>query len=357
MSLSVWRVRGVACVLVSTALTACAAPRAPFTPFPVGIPAAELTLVWPAPPEVPRFRFGGRLLGEANYPTPTDGGTGRRFLRWIAGIDDDSARPRTLLRPQSGLVDARGRVLVTDVGRQAVFVFDGTAGLQVWERADGKAQFVSPLGIVAGAGGQFLVADAELARVVRLDGEGNPLGSIGVGVLKRPTGLARDASTGRLYVADTAAHDIKVFDDAGKLVATFGGPGTEPGRFNGPTHLAFADGRLVVSDTLNARVQLIAPDGQPIAEVAKRGLYLGNVVRPKGVTVDGHGHIYVVEGYYDYLLVFDAGGRLLLPIGGTGHTAGKFFLPGGVWSDASQRIYVADVFNGRIEIFQALSAE
>lgn len=351
------RRRGLVWALAALALSACATPGAPFTPRPVGLPEAEAALVWPAPPEVPRFRFGGRLLGEANYPAPTDGGAGRRFLRWLAGIDDGSARPRTLVRPQSGLVDARGRILVTDVGRQAVFVFDVEAGLQVWERADAKAQFVSPLGIAAGPDGQFLVADAELARVIRLDGDGNPLGSLGREVLKRPTGLARDAVSGRLYVADTAAHDIKVFDDGGRLVATLGRQGTEPGQFNGPTHLAFADGRLFVSDTLNARVQVIAPDGAPIAEVARRGLYLGNVVRPKGVAVDGQGHIYVVEGYYDYLLVYDAGGRLLLPIGGTGHTAGKFFLPGGVWTDAAQRIYVADVFNGRIEIFQALAGK
>lgn len=348
---------GRAACVAALVLSACATPRAPFTPYPVGLPAQESSLVWPSPPEVPRFRFGGRLLGEANYPAPKDDGAGRRFLRWLAGIDDDSTRPRTLIRPQSGLVDERGRVLVTDVGRQAVFVFDGQSGLQIWDRADARAQFVSPLGIAAGPAGQFYVADAELQRVVRLDGEGNPLGAFGGSVLKRPTGLARDPATGRVYVADTAAHDIKVFDDAGALVATLGRQGTEPGHFNGPTHLAFADGRLVVSDTLNARVQVIAPDGTPIAEVAKRGLYLGNVVRPKGVAVDGRGHIYVVEGYYDYLLVYDAGGRLLLPIGGTGHAAGKFFLPGGVWSDASQRIYVADVFNGRVEIFQALTGD
>jgi hypothetical protein len=43
-----------------------------------------------------------------------------------------------------------------------------------------------------------------------------------------------------------------------------------------------------------------------------------------------------------------------LPIGGTGKSVGNFYLPGGVWVDARNRIYVADTFNGRIAIFQFL---
>lgn len=350
MSVSLCRPGGIGLLLLSVA--ACATPKTQFTTFPDGVPVAERELVWPSPPETPRFRFGGQLLGEANYREVAPEGKGMRLLRWIVGADDANRPKRTLLRPQSGTVDGRGRVLVTDVGRQAVFVFERDGGLAVWERADGRRQFVAPIGIATGAEDRVFVADAELGIVVMLDRDGNPLGSFGSGELKRPTGLARDATRSELYVADTLAHDIKVYDDAGHLLRVIGGPGTEPGRFNGPTHVAFSQGRLVVSDTLNARVQLVSPTGEAMGDIAKRGLYIGNVVRPKGVGTDSEGHIYVVEGYYDYLLVFDDAGHLLLPIGGTGNGAGKFFLPGGVWSDADNRIFVADVFNGRVEIFQ-----
>ena len=70
--------------------------------------------------------------------------------------------------------------------------------------------------------------------------------------------------------------------------------------------------------------------------------------------MDGHGHIYVVESYYDHLLVFSDGGELLLAIGGSGSGIGEFYLPAGVWTDHRNRIYVADAFNGRIMIFQLL---
>jgi hypothetical protein len=54
--------------------------------------------------------------------------------------------------------------------------------------------------------------------------------------------------------------------------------------------------------------------------------------------------------------VFDRRGQLLLPIGGTGAGIGQFFLPAGVWSDTLGRIYVADMFNGRVMVFQYLGS-
>lgn len=43
-----------------------------------------------------------------------------------------------------------------------------------------------------------------------------------------------------------------------------------------------------------------------------------------------------------------------MPIGGTGKEVGQFYLPSGAWTDPNGRIYVADMFNGRIVIFQFL---
>jgi DNA-binding beta-propeller fold protein YncE len=309
---------------------------------------------WPTAPEVPRYRYAGQLVGELNFRGEKAASRGTRFLRWLAGMEPKRDGAAGLLRPQGGMVDAAGRIYVTDVGQRAVFVFDPVQGLKIWESADRGAHFVNPLGIAQGPGGEVRVCDAELARVVRLDAQGNPLGSFGEGILRRPTGLVRDEQAGLTYVADTGAHDIKVFDDAGALVRTLGSRGTAPGQFNAPTYLALDGHRIVVSDTLNARVQILSPSGEPEAVVGERGLYVGNLTRPKGVAVDADGNVYVAESYYDYILVYDRQGQLLLPIGGTGREPGRFFLPGGIWSDAADRIFVADVMNARVVIFQYL---
>ena len=73
-----------------------------------------------------------------------------------------------------------------------------------------------------------------------------------------------------------------------------------------------------------------------------------------GVGVDGEGNVYVVESYYDSLLVFSPRGEFLLPIGGTGTATGRFYLPAGVWVDSRNRVHVADMFNGRVVLFQFL---
>jgi DNA-binding beta-propeller fold protein YncE len=314
-------------------------------------------LLWPQPPEVPRYLYVGTLTGEQNFRSSQSSRSGlSSVLRWIAGVGSADHKPVVLQRPAAVIGDETGRLYVADVSRQVVFVFDEKAGeLLQWEQAEGLLNFVAPAGLALGPDGSLLVADAELALVTRLDRTGKPVAVIGRGVLRRPTGIARDAQRHRIYVADTYAHAIKVFDDDGRLVDTIGSRGTGDGQFNYPTHLAFAGDTLYVTDSMNNRVVALAGDGHgTLRRIGARGLALGDLVRPKGVGVDGEGNVYVVESLYDTLLVYSAEGEFLLPIGGSGTATGRFYLPAGVWVDARNRVYVADMFNGRVVLFQFL---
>jgi len=311
--------------------------------------------VWPKAPEKPRYGYIGELTGENNFrPENLESrGTATKLFEWLTGLTGDNPDPVVLRRPQCGTVDAEGRVFVTDISRAAVYVFDKPAGrLELWDRARANTPFISPIGIALGAQGEILVADAELHSVFRLDRKGNPVGEFGQDVLKRPTGLARDPQRGRVYVADTHAHDIKVFADDGKLLKVIGRRGEGAGEFNSPTHLAFAFDKLYVTDTLNSRIQILDLDGKVVKKFGRRGLYIGDLVRPKGVAVDSESNIYVIESLYDNLLVFDNQGRTLLALGGTGKETGEFYLPSGVWTDSHDQIYISDMFNGRITVLQ-----
>jgi len=84
---------------------------------------------------------------------------------------------------------------------------------------------------------------------------------------------------------------------------------------------------------------------------------VGNLVRPKGVAVDGAGHVYVVESYYNRMLVFDAEGRFLMPLATDNSPLGRLYLPADVLVDDQQRVYLVDMFNGRVLIFQYLDQE
>lgn len=364
----------VAAATLAAALAGCAvAPgvRGELTPDLSDVPAGQ-RLTWPSPPETPRYAYGGMLTGEPNFRREAPArGTLQRFGRWIAGLDEGDEPPLVLQRPGAIAGDDEGRLYVGDASRQAVFVFDATAGaLHVWDEAAPSLRFRSPAGVAVlprAAGSAvpgravLYVADAELKAVFALDAEGRPAGRIGQGLLQRPTGVAVEARSGRLFVADAGAHDIKVFDAAGRHLKSLGRRGEGPGEFNFPTHLALRAGTLYVTDAMNHRVQLLdvregagADEGRMLRSIGQRGLFVGNLVRPKGVAVDAAGRVYVVESYYDRLLVFSPEGEFLLPIGSTGAGTGDFYLPAGVWVDARQRVHIADMFNGRLVLLQLL---
>lgn len=340
--------------LIAMSLAGCAAAPRVMQYFPESA-TTSTDIAWPDPTQLPRLEYAGQLVGEDNFVVEDqEQGRGTRLLRWIVGLTGGSNNSEQLIRPQSGTVDAAGRILVTDAGRHAIFVFDeAQADFDIWYDAAPGVEFLSPVGIAVAQNGNLVVADAELGEVFVLSDEGAPIGRFGHSTLIRPTGVSVDRSNGEIYVADTGAHEIKVFSAQLEALRTIGIPGGEPGQLNSPMHISVRGDRLYVSDTLNARVQIYSTsDGTLQDVVGSRGTYVGNMVRPKGVTVDSDGNIYVVESYHDHLLIYDSEGRFLLPIGGNGTSIGEFFLPAGAWSDADDRIFIADMFNGRVVIFQ-----
>jgi DNA-binding beta-propeller fold protein YncE len=322
---------------------------------------------WPSPPNPPRYRYVGELVGQPNFIRESGGlkDTAMTALKWLAGIFDRVSEVR-LVRPQHGTVAEDGRIYVVDAGRNAVVVFDPQAPLEeaegdaggggqmlVWQSFGEEQRFAAPISVAMVWDGLIAVSDAKLGVVFVLDRQGKLVTQLGLGQLQRPTGLAFDRLQGRLYVADTPAHAIRVFDRSGAIVQTLGTPAEGEAQFNAPTQLAFAQERLYVSDTLNSRVQMFDRSGRRVNAFGERGLYVGNLARPKGVAAD-NGIVYVIESYYAHLLAYSDKGEFLLGINGSGLKGGEFFLPSGVWCDDQGRVFVADMFNARVVVYQFL---
>lgn len=77
--------------------------------------------------------------------------------------------------------------------------------------------------------------------------------------------IAADTA-GRMYVLDRQANALRVFDADGRFVNTWGRKGAGPGEFRSPDGglAVLSDGRVVVRDPGNARLQLFSRDGEPL---------------------------------------------------------------------------------------------
>ena len=360
LKISVFRLRGrkypaVWIMLIGLVINSCGVTTSRFKfQMPV-IDNVGSKLVWPSPPDIPRYAFIGNIHGESNGTATTRSDSIlSHFFSALVGLGHETDPLVDLMRPQQIVTDNAGRIYVADTGRQSVFIFDEIKGeFTLWNESSLNVPFLSPIGLVV-VNDQLLVTDSEQAKVFRFNMAGELIDSIGDGVLMRPTGIAYDKQGARIYVADTENNDIKVFDLHGELIEVIGNTGVRAGEFNKPTFLAFRNGRLYVADSFNARIQVIDDLGDNIQSIGQRGLYIGNFSRPKGVATDSDGNIYVAESYYDHVLIFNPQGELLMALGGPGNQPGKFSQPTGIWIDEKDRIFISDMLNGRVSVYQYL---
>ena len=114
---------------------------------------------------------------------------------------------------------------------------------------EGGTNFLYASDQVRGRVIKFNTATGAIAAVIGQQGSAN-------GDLNSPYGLARDAASGDIYVAERANHRISRFTNAGTFVMTWGAQGTAQGQFNEPVGVAVdAAGEVYVTDHLNHRVQ------------------------------------------------------------------------------------------------------
>ncbi|HOD83061.1 MAG: Serine/threonine-protein kinase PknD [Planctomycetes bacterium ADurb.Bin126] len=306
----------------------------------------EFHPIWPPPPAAPRIRHVQNVKGGGDLGRPD-------FFRSIGHLIAGS-KGVTLLRPHAVAVLEGKRIFVTDQERQALVVLEyGGRRARLVSRM-GDTFLVSPVG-VAICGQSVVLTDSSLNKLFVLDLEGQYVRTIDKpGGFGRPTGLAYDLTRDRLYVADTLAHEICVFDfSSGRLTQRIGRPGPAVGEFNFPTHLAVdAQRRLYVTDSMNFRVQVFDPEGKYIYHMGRQGDGSGYLAVPKAVAIDSLGHIYIVDSYFGRISIFDLQGQFLLAIGDIGSENGMFQVPGALVIDSANRIYVCDTFNERIQVLQ-----
>jgi DNA-binding beta-propeller fold protein YncE len=170
----------------------------------------------------------------------------------------------------------------------------------------------------------------------------------------QPLGLAFDKA-GNLYVTDLSGPYQKVLeiDRAAAVVRTLG----ENDKLSFPNGVAVdGAGNVYVSDSNNGRLLMYAADGAIRAQIG-RGSGQGNLGLPRGMAIDGSGRVLVADSTGQGVFVYRAPSgderrlQYLGFVGGEGVSDGTFEYPNSVAVDARGRVYVADTFNDRVQIW------
>jgi sugar lactone lactonase YvrE len=172
----------------------------------------------------------------------------------------------------------------------------------------------------------------------------------------RPTNVAV-APSGELYVSDGYGNArVHRYSADGTLLQSWGDPGSGPGQFEIPHGIGvLADGRVLVCDRENDRIQIFSPDGVYQGEWA-------TVQRPTQVFITPDGLVYVAElwwrvGQHSYrqgpiqhdqygrVSVLDpSNGHVLARVGGgRPGSPGSFTAPHSLAVDSRRDLYVAEV--------------
>ncbi len=153
-----------------------------------------------------------------------------------------------------------------------------------------------------------------------------------------PTGVALSAS-GEIYVSDGYGNArVHKFSPDGKLLLSWGEPGKGPGQFIVPHAIAIdKQGRVLVADRHNNRIQIFDADGKYLTE-------WNDVILPTDIFIDADQIVYVSE-LHPRLSIFDIDGNLLARWGNEGRTKEDplFVTLHSVVADSRGDIYVAEV--------------
>lgn len=167
--------------------------------------------------------------------------------------------------------------------------------------------------------------------------------------LKKPVEVRSDAELDKLYVADTEAGGVYVFDLGHSEIRMLSTAGSRLPEAITPVGLAIdKDSKLYVLEPRLLKILVF-----DASEKYLRSFSLDAICRrPVGLAIDkDRGRLYVSDVQLNKIFVFDMDGNRLFDFGKSGDGEGAFNKPVAIAIGSGGDIVVADSFNARVQIF------
>lgn len=300
-------------------------------------------------------------------------GDGNELIEWVRQYPDEKAKeqrnffqkvgdlvlgakPELINKPVGIVPGEEGELWVLSQENGSVLKMSDAGTVSVCDKIMKDPQIYPSLVSMCSFPGGMLFTDSYLDQVIFIEEKEKRITTFNSNYeLNQPTGIAYSKVSDQVWIVETAAHRISVFDREGNYVKSIGQRGTEPGSFNFPTHIWIDKrGMAYVVDAMNFRIQVFNEDGSYISNFGKSGDATGSMARPKGVATDSRGNIYVADALFNNVQIFNEKGEFLYYFGSRGNGQGQFWMPAGIYIDEKDFIYVSDSYNNRIQVFQLL---
>jgi DNA-binding beta-propeller fold protein YncE/4-amino-4-deoxy-L-arabinose transferase-like glycosyltransferase len=232
------------------------------------------------------------VVDTGNYRVQRFDATGRFLDAWGSRGEG----PGRFLEPWVMDIDSRGNVYILDAGTGQVQKF--TAEGQFLDTLGENSGFYSPRGLAIDRDGSLYVADTGGNRVVKLSPEGETLAQFGAGVpvaaggLNQPDDVAIDGEE-NVLVSDKLNLRLQRFDPSGRPVGEW--PLTWASSDRGPRITFGPQGQVLLLDPRGARIWAYDQAGRLLISWGGPGDGLGQLEYPTGIAVDREGYVYVVD--------------------------------------------------------------
>jgi sugar lactone lactonase YvrE len=299
--------------------------------------AKKVYYFYPPPPDDPHLQFLTGFSSERAF----HGRQHETLMTFLTGVQPS---PKDFAKPY-GVAAANHKLYICDTDAGAVLIVDLATRRVSVLNAQGEGGLSMPLNIAIDSDGNIYVADAGREQVVIFDKLGNYVAAMGKSGEMKPRDVAVDKN--KIYVADMETHSIRIFDRATRNpLADIPSSQDRTNRVRGlfaPTNLALdSHGNIYVGDTGAFRVQVYDANGNYLRSIGEMGDSPGQFARVKGVALDHDNRLYAVDAMSQMIQIFNDKGQLLTYFSDPNASVTSPCLPAKVFVDYDDVSYFKD---------------
>jgi sugar lactone lactonase YvrE len=278
-------------------------------------------VIYPPPPDTTRIQYLTSISTSTDIKGKQSG-----FSKFISGEEV----PKPIIKPY-GVTVSDSKVYICDTGLGGLVIMDLAGKSFEYFIPSGKGQLQLPFNCSVDSIGNLYVADGNRRQIVVFDRDGRYVNAFGEqGETFKPTDVSVNGN--KIYVASVKDQKIFVYDrNSDTLLFSF--PSMEPGDdgfLYQPTNIFVGHSSIYVSDLGDNKVKVYSLEGKFQNFIGGFGNYVGQMQRPKGVTVDNKSNVFVVDAAFENVQIFNKDGKVLMFFGGPYYSHGDMWLPADV---------------------------